>query len=207
LAIGVLALQGAVAEHIERLRRLGAEAREVREPHDLDGLEGIILPGGESTTLGKLMRRIGLDSALREFAGAGKPMFGTCAGMILMARSLDGNDQPLLGLMDMKVRRNAFGRQVDSFEQDLEVAGLDGDGFRGVFIRAPYVVETGPEVSVLAQVDGHGVLVRQGRLMAAAFHPELTDDLRVHRMFLEMARGADVDGRLPASGAAGGPVG
>jgi 5'-phosphate synthase pdxT subunit len=189
LAIGVLALQGAVAEHIERLRRLGAEAREVREPHDLDGLEGIILPGGESTTLGKLMRRIGLDSALREFAGAGKPMFGTCAGMILMARSLDGNDQPLLGLMDMKVRRNAFGRQVDSFEQDLEVTGLDGDGFRGVFIRAPYVVETGPEVSVLAQVDGHGVLVRQGRLMAAAFHPELTDDLRVHRMFSEMARG------------------
>ena len=190
MAIGVLALQGAVAEHVERLRRLGAEAREVREPHDLDGLEGIILPGGESTTLGKLMRRIGLDSALREFAGAGKPMFGTCAGMILMARSLDGNDQPLLGLMDMKVRRNAFGRQVDSFEQDLEVTGLDGDGFRGVFIRAPYVVETGPEVSVLAQVDGHGVLVRQGRLMAAAFHPELTDDLRVHRMFLEMARGA-----------------
>jgi 5'-phosphate synthase pdxT subunit len=186
LAIGVLALQGAVAEHIERLRRLGAEAREVREPHDLDGLEGIILPGGESTTLGKLMRRIGLDSALREFAGAGKPMFGTCAGMILMARSLDGNDQPLLGLMDMKVRRNAFGRQVDSFEQDLEVTGLDGDGFRGVFIRAPYVVETGPEVSVLAQVDGHGVLVRQGRLMAAAFHPELTDDLRVHKLLLDM---------------------
>jgi 5'-phosphate synthase pdxT subunit len=188
LAIGVLALQGAVAEHIERLRRLGAEAREVREPHDLDGLEGIILPGGESTTLGKLMRRIGLDSALREFAGAGKPMFGTCAGMILMARSLDGNDQPLLGLMDMKVRRNAFGRQVDSFEQDLEVTGLDGDGFRGVFIRAPYVVETGPEVSVLAQVDGHGVLVRQGRLMAAAFHPELTDDLRVHKLFVEMVQ-------------------
>lgn len=186
MAIGVLALQGAVAEHIERLRRLGAEAREVREPHDLDGLEGIILPGGESTTLGKLMRRIGLDSALREFAGAGKPMFGTCAGMILMARSLDGNDQPLLGLMDMKVRRNAFGRQVDSFEQDLEVTGLDGDGFRGVFIRAPYVVETGPEVSVLAQVDGHGVLVRQGRLMAAAFHPELTDDLRVHKLLLDM---------------------
>jgi 5'-phosphate synthase pdxT subunit len=188
LAIGVLALQGAVAEHIARLRRLGAEAREVREPHDLDGLEGIILPGGESTTLGKLMRRIGLDSALREFAGAGKPMFGTCAGMILMARSLDGNDQPLLGLMDMKVRRNAFGRQVDSFEQDLEVTGLDGDGFRGVFIRAPYVVETGPEVSVLAQVDGHGVLVRQGRLMAAAFHPELTDDLRVHKLFVEMVQ-------------------
>ena len=186
MAIGVLALQGAVAEHIERLRRLGAEAREVREPHDLDGLEGIILPGGESTTLGKLMRRIGLDSALREFAGVGKPMFGTCAGMILMARSLDGNDQPLLGLMDMKVRRNAFGRQVDSFEQDLEVTGLDGDGFRGVFIRAPYVVETGPEVSVLAQVDGHGVLVRQGRLMAAAFHPELTDDLRVHKLLLDM---------------------
>lgn len=188
MAIGVLALQGAVAEHIARLRRLGAEAREVREPHDLDGLEGIILPGGESTTLGKLMRRIGLDSALREFAGAGKPMFGTCAGMILMARSLDGNDQPLLGLMDMKVRRNAFGRQVDSFEQDLEVTGLDGDGFRGVFIRAPYVVETGPEVSVLAQVDGHGVLVRQGRLMAAAFHPELTDDLRVHKLFVEMVQ-------------------
>ncbi len=192
MAIGVVALQGAVREHMERLRRLGAQGREVRRPQELRGLRGVILPGGESTTLGKLMQRIGLDDALREFAAAGEPIFGTCAGMILMARSLDGNDQPLLELMNVKVRRNAFGRQVDSFEQDLRIAGLNGGGFRGVFIRAPYVVEVGPGVSVLAEVEGQAVLVREGQMLAAAFHPELTDDLRVHRLFVEMAaRGRD----------------
>ena len=189
MAIGVLALQGAVREHLRVLERLGVEGREVRTPQQLEGVSGVIMPGGESTTVGKLMARIGLDRALKEFAAAGKPIMGTCAGMILLARKVDEGDQPLLRLMDIVVRRNAFGRQVDSFEQDLDIAGLNGVKFRGVFIRAPYIVEAGPEVEVMAEVDGKGVLARQGRVIAAAFHPELTDDLRLHRMFVEMAEG------------------
>ena len=188
MRIGVLALQGAVKEHIQALGRLGVEAREVRTPAHLTGLSGVILPGGESTTLGKLMERIGLDRALCEFAGAGKPILGTCAGMILMGRAVEGCRKPLLGLMDVVVRRNAFGRQVESFERDLEVAGFNGVKFRGVFIRAPYIVETGRGVEVMAQVDGHPVLVRQGNLLAAAFHPELTDDSRLHELFVETAK-------------------
>jgi 5'-phosphate synthase pdxT subunit len=184
-----LALQGAVGAHVECLRRLGVEPRQVRTPGELEGCAGIILPGGESTTLGKLMARIGLDAALREFAAAGRPILGTCAGMILMARELEGDEQPLLGLMNIVVRRNAFGRQVDSFEHDLEVAGLNGEKFRGVFIRAPYVCAVGEGVAVMARVEEHPVLVRQGKLLAAAFHPELTDDLRVHRLFVGMAGG------------------
>lgn len=189
MTIGVVALQGAVREHIQTVRRLGVEAQEIRTPRQLEGVEGVILPGGESTTLGKLMERIGLDRALREFAAAGKPVLGTCAGMILMARAVEEFTQPLLGLMDVVVRRNAFGRQVESFEQDLEIFGLDGKKFRAVFIRAPYITEAGPQVEVMAEVDGHGVLARQGKLVAAAFHPELTDDLRLHRMFVGMAEG------------------
>jgi len=192
LAIGVLALQGAVKEHIQSLRRLGVEAREVRTPQQLEGVGGVILPGGESTTLGKLMERIGLDRALVDFAAAGKPILGTCAGMILMARAVEGLSQPLLGLMDIVVRRNAFGRQVESFEQDLEIAHLDGKKFRAVFIRAPYIVEAGPEVEVMAQVEGNPVLARQGKLVAAAFHPELTDDLRLHKLLVEMAEGGEI---------------
>ena len=187
MAIGVVALQGAVREHLERLQRMGAEARAVRTPQQLEGADAVILPGGESTTLGKLMQRIGLDRTLAEFAAAGKPILGTCAGMILLARAVEGSEQPLLGLMDIVVRRNAFGRQGESFEQDLEVAGFNGVKFRGVFIRAPFVVEAGPGVEVMSQVDGHPVLVRQGKLLAAAFHPELTDDLRLHKLFVEMA--------------------
>ena len=187
MAIGVVALQGAVREHLERLRRMGAEAREVRTPQQLEGADAVILPGGESTTLGKLMQRIGLDRALAEFAAAGKPILGTCAGMILLARAVEGSQQPLLGLMDIVVRRNAFGRQVDSFEHDLDIAGFNGAKFRGVFIRAPYIVEAGPQVEILARVNGHGVLARQGGLLAAAFHPELTDDPRLHKLFVEMA--------------------
>jgi 5'-phosphate synthase pdxT subunit len=189
LAIGVLALQGAVREHVHALRRLEVEAREIRTPEHLEGVEGVILPGGESTTLWKLMERIGLDEALRDFAAKGKPILGTCAGMILMARQVDDADQPLLGLMDMVVRRNAFGRQIDSFEADLEIARFNGARFRAVFIRAPYIVSAGPQVEVMAEVEGKGVLARQGKLIAAAFHPELTDDLRVHKMFVEMAEG------------------
>ena len=188
MAIGVLALQGAVAEHVDSLRRLGVEARAVRTPQDLEGVAGTILPGGESVTLGKLMERIGLDRALVDFARSGKPIFGTCAGMILVARELEGQRQPLLGLMDMVMRRNAFGRQIESFEQELAIAGLEDGKFRGVFIRAPYVVQAGPQVTVMAQVNGKGVLARQDKLLAAAFHPELTDDLRLHEMFLEIAR-------------------
>jgi len=187
LTIGVLALQGAVREHLESLRRLGIEGREVRTPEHLRWVAGIILPGGESTTLGKLMARIGLDEALRDFAAAGKPVMGTCAGLILLAREVEGDRQPLLGLMDMAVRRNAFGRQIDSFEQDLEIAGLEGPKFRAVFIRAPYIERAGGGVEVLAEVNGKAVLARQGNLLAVAFHPELTDDLRLHRLFAEMA--------------------
>jgi len=187
--IGVLALQGAVKEHLGSLRRMGVQAREIRTPAHLEGIAGVILPGGESTTLGKLMERIGLDRALREFAAAGKPILGTCAGMILMARAVEGYEQPLLGLMDVVVRRNAFGRQVESFEQDLEISRLDGKKFRAVFIRAPYIVEVGPEVEVMAKVEGRPVLAREGKLLAAAFHPELTEDLRLHKLFVEMAEG------------------
>lgn len=192
MAIGVVALQGAVREHLERLRRMGAEAREVRTPQQLEGADAVILPGGESTTLWKLMERIGLHQALRDFAAEGKPILGTCAGMILMAREVDESDQPLLGLMDIVVRRNAFGRQVDSFEQDLDIAGFNGAKFRGVFIRAPYIVAAGPEVEVMAEVKGKGVLAQQGKLIATAFHPELTDDLRVHKMLVAMAEGSEV---------------
>ena len=191
LRIGVLALQGAVREHVHALQRLKVEAREIRTPQHLEGVKGVILPGGESTTLWKLMERIGLDEALRDFAAEGNPILGTCAGMILMARKVDESDQPLLGLMDMVVRRNAFGRQVESFEQDLEIAQFNGTRFRAVFIRAPYIVDSGPEVEVMAEVEGKGVLARQGNLIAAAFHPELTDDLRLHRMLVEMAEGGD----------------
>lgn len=188
MTIGVLALQGAVREHLFALERLGVEGREVRRPEHLHAVSGIILPGGESTTLGKLMARIGLDAALREFAAVGKPVMGTCAGLILLAREVEGNRQPLLGLMDIAVRRNAFGRQIDSFEQDLRIAGFEGPPFRAVFIRAPHIERAGSEVEVLAQVNGKAVLARQGHLLAVAFHPELTDDLRVHRMFVEMAK-------------------
>ncbi|UCH35129.1 MAG: pyridoxal 5'-phosphate synthase glutaminase subunit PdxT [Armatimonadota bacterium] len=188
MAFGILALQGAVAQHLRSLRRFGVDGREVRTPAHLDGLDGLIIPGGESTTLGKLMARVGLDRALMDFATAGKPILGTCAGMILMARAVEGHDQPLLALMDIVVRRNAFGRQVESFEEDLQVAGLDGTRFRGVFIRAPYIVEAGPDVEIMAEVDGHGVLARQGNLIASAFHPELTEDLRLHKMFIDLTR-------------------
>jgi 5'-phosphate synthase pdxT subunit len=184
--IGVLAVQGNFREHLAVLRRLGVEAVEVRLPHQLDGLDGLVVPGGESTAIGRLVRIYGLEDALARFH---PPIFGTCAGMILLAReAVDGVEgQPLLGLIDLSVRRNGYGRQVASFEADLT---LDEDAapLRGVFIRAPRVVRLGPDVEVLAELDGDPVLVRQGRVLAAAFHPELTDDTRVHDVFLEMVR-------------------
>ena len=173
--IGVLALQGAFREHAFALRRAGAEVVEVRLPADLDGLDGLVVPGGESTTITKLARIYGLDEAIRRFT---EPILGTCAGMILL-------DRDHLGLVDLEVERNAYGRQVASFEADLELAG-EAEPFRGVFIRAPRVREVGEGVEVLAEHRGEPVLLRDGRVLVAAFHPELTDDPRVHERFLEL---------------------
>jgi pyridoxal 5'-phosphate synthase pdxT subunit len=177
LRIGVVAVQGNFREHVAVLRRLGAEAVEVRKPEELDGLDGLIVPGGESTAIGRLMRLYGLEEALRRFPG---PVFGTCAGLILLGRDR-------LGLVDVEVARNAYGRQVASFEADLELDG-EQEPLRGVFIRAPRVVEAGPEVEVLAELEGEPVLLRQGRFLVASFHPELTDDTRIHERFLELVR-------------------
>jgi pyridoxal 5'-phosphate synthase pdxT subunit len=177
MRVGVLALQGNVREHTVTLQRLGAEVVEVRKPEQLDGLDGLVIPGGESTTFMRLMRLYGLDEAIRTFRA---PVLGTCAGMIVL-------DRNHLGLVDLVVDRNAYGRQVASFEADLEVAG-DDEPLHGVFIRAPRVREAGPSVEVLAELDGEPVLLREGRFVVAAFHPELTDDVRVHELFLEAVR-------------------
>src|SRR5947199_8185485 len=175
--IGVLALQGNFREHAAMLRRLGAEVVEVRKPEQLDGLDGLVIPGGESTTFMRLMRLYGLDEAVRSFGGS---ILGTCAGMIVL-------DRRHLGAVDVEVDRNAYGRQVASFEADLALAG-DDEPLRGVFIRAPRVRDVGPKVEVLAELDGEPVLLREGRFMVASFHPELTDDTRVHKRFLELVR-------------------
>jgi pyridoxal 5'-phosphate synthase pdxT subunit len=172
LVVGVLALQGGFDAHARVLRGLGAEVREVRVPADLEGLDGLVMPGGESTTMTLGIEREGLAGPLRSF---GKPILGTCAGLIML-------DRDHLGLLDVRAERNAFGRQVHSFEADLEEFG------RAVFIRAPWVADAGPDVEVLASVDGHPVAVRQGRILAVAFHPELTDDTRVHERFLDAVR-------------------
>jgi pyridoxal 5'-phosphate synthase pdxT subunit len=175
--IGVLAVQGNFREHIAMLRRLGVDAVEVRKPEQLRGLDGLVIPGGESTTFMRLMRLYGLDEALRRFDA---PVFGTCAGMIVL-------DRAHLGLVDVLVDRNAYGRQVASFEADLELDG-DREPLRGVFIRAPRVRDVGADVEVLATHDGEPVLLRDGRFLVASFHPELTDDSRVHEKFLELVR-------------------
>jgi 5'-phosphate synthase pdxT subunit len=173
--IGVLAVQGNFREHAAMLRRLGADPVEVRVPEQLEGLDGLVIPGGESTTFMRLMRLYGLDEAVRRFGG---PVLGTCAGMIVL-------DREHLGLVDVLVDRNAYGRQVASFEADLELAG-DGEPLRGVFIRAPRLRDAGRDVEVLAELDGEPVLLRDGRFLVASFHPELTDDTRVHERFLQL---------------------
>jgi 5'-phosphate synthase pdxT subunit len=184
--IGVLALQGDFREHREVLQRMGSDVREVRLPRDLDGLDGLIIPGGESTTIVRLMHSSGLLEPLRKLASDGFPMWGTCAGMILLAKRLDETGMPALQAMDITVRRNAFGRQVDSFEADLSIPALGDDPFHAVFIRAPIIEEVGPAVEVLARLaDGTPVAARERRLLATAFHPELTSDIRLHRLFLD----------------------
>ena len=177
MRVGVLALQGNFREHVAMLRGLGADAVEVRKPEQLEALDGLVIPGGESTAIARLMAIYGLEDALRRFPG---PVFGTCAGMILL-------DRDHLGLVDLEVERNAYGRQVASFEADLELEG-EAEPLRGVFIRAPRVKNAAPEVEVLAALDGEPVLLRQGRFVVASFHPELTDDTRVHELFLDLVR-------------------
>ncbi len=184
--IGVLALQGDFREHREVLERMGVKAPEVRLPRDLEGTDGLIIPGGESTTIVRLMRTSGLLEPLRRLATADFPLWGTCAGMILLAKRLDSSGVPALEAMDIGVQRNAFGRQVDSFEANLPIIGLDGPPFHAVFIRAPIITDIGRDVQVIARLDdGRPVAARQGRLLATAFHPELTSDPRLHRLFLE----------------------
>ena len=190
--IGVLALQGDVAEHLRALAAVGARPVLVRRPDELDSVDGLVIPGGESTTMWKLAVVFDLMEPLRKRVSAGLPVFGSCAGMIMLAdRLLDGADgQQTVGGIDMTVRRNAFGRQVDSFENDIELAGLPGPPFRAVFIRAPWVEQTGGQVEILGTepVTGRIVAVRQGPLLATSFHPELTGDARVHRLFVDVVR-------------------
>ena len=187
IKVGVLALQGDVREHSAALADCGADPVEVRVPEHLSAVDAVVVPGGESTTMSLLLQSSGLFEPLAERLRDGMPAFGTCAGMILLATDvLDGRaDQRSFGVIDIGVRRNAFGRQVDSFEAPLDVAGVDGGPVEAVFIRAPFVERVGESVEVLASVDGHAVLCRQGPVLVSAFHPELSDDLRIHRLFLE----------------------
>ena len=186
MKIGVLALQGAFREHIRILRALGAEAVEIRLPAELDEADGLVIPGGESTTMRKLMADFGLVGPLREFAASGKPLFGTCAGLIVMADRVGGRRQELLNLIDIDVERNAYGRQIDSREADIFGEALGPEPFHAVFIRAPQILGIGPGVEPLAHYRGQVVLARQKNILVATFHPELTDDSRIHGLFLRM---------------------
>jgi 5'-phosphate synthase pdxT subunit len=191
MKVGILALQGAFIEHEKRLHDIGVEPVQVRLPEQLDDLDGLIIPGGESTTIGKLATEYGLIEPLREFARK-RPTWGTCAGMIFLAKDIGIDRQPILGLMNVKVNRNAFGRQIDSFETDLKIEPLGDEPFHAVFIRAPVVTEVGEGVNVLSTLpDGRIVAVEQGHLLATAFHPELTADARMHRYFARMISGKD----------------
>lgn len=189
--VGILALQGAVREHADALRAVGAEPVFVRLPKDMEGLDALILPGGESTTMRRLIDLYGLREPILAMARDGAPMLGTCAGMILMAKRLSDAEPPVLCLLDATVQRNAYGRQLDSFEADLDVPALGDEPLHGVFIRAPVVSELGPQVEVLARDDaGRPIAVRQGRVLATAFHPELTGDRRLHRLLVDMIPGS-----------------
>lgn len=188
MKIGVLALQGAVSEHIKSIERAGAEGVAIKRTEELDEIQGLIIPGGESTTIGKLMRKYGFIQAIRDFSDRGKPVFGTCAGLIVLAKSIEGGEEPHLGLMDIKVSRNAFGRQRESFETGLDVKGLEHP-VRAVFIRAPLITEVQEGVEVLSTYNGEIVMARQGHLLATSFHPELTDDFSLHKYFIDMVGG------------------
>ena len=188
--IGVLALQGAFIEHISMLRKLGVEAFPVRLRQQLQDLDGLVIPGGESTTIAKLMRSCDLTQAIQELISHGLPVLGTCAGMILLSKSATSMNSETIGAINIEVRRNAFGRQIDSFETDLSIPALGEEPFRAIFIRAPIITRVGPEVEVLARLeDGTSVAARQGKVLVCAFHPELTDDTRFHRYFLEVVAG------------------
>jgi 5'-phosphate synthase pdxT subunit len=188
MKIGVLALQGAVREHCNSLADCGVEPIEVKYKEQLSEVEGIIIPGGESTTVGKLLVRHEMLSLLTEMGRKGFPIFGTCTGLILLAKEINGSDQPRLGLMDITVERNAFGRQIASFEADLDIAELGPEKFHAIFIRAPYIAKAAQEVSIMSRLDGKILMARQGKLLAAAFHPELTTDLRIHQYFVKLCR-------------------
>ncbi len=183
LRVGVLAIQGGFAAHLEMLESLGADVKEVKVPADFEGLDGLVIPGGESTTIVKGIESAGLEGAIRDHVEAGGSVFGTCAGMIVC-------DDEHLGLIDATTRRNAFGRQLQSFEADLEVTGIGDEPLRAAFIRAPWVERTGPGVEVLAEYEGHPVAIREDRVLACAFHPELTDDPRLHALYMAMTTGA-----------------
>ena len=189
--VGILAIQGDFLEHRQMLGSIGVETADIRLPQQLDDIDGLIIPGGESTTIGQLIDIYGFRPVLKDRGCNGMPVWGTCAGMIVMAdRLVDRRPEPL-GLMDIEVSRNAFGRQLDSFEADLQVKSVDGAPFRGVFIRAPVVTEVGDQVEVLARLDdGRPVAVRQDRLLATAFHPELTPDSRLHELFVRIVEGS-----------------
>ncbi|MER3501959.1 MAG: hypothetical protein IMHGJWDQ_000650 [Candidatus Fervidibacter sp.] len=189
MRIGVVAIQGDFAEHMAMLQRLNVEPVKVRLPQDLEGLDGVIIPGGESTTIGIVGTRYGLLDALRERVEEGLPVFGTCAGAILLAKTILESDQPRIGVLDIVINRNAYGRQKDSFEANILVPRLGEVPVRGVFIRAPVIEAVGPEVEALAELDEKPVLVQQGHIVAATFHPELTDDTRLHRYFLRLCEG------------------
>jgi 5'-phosphate synthase pdxT subunit len=184
--IGVLSMQGDVEEHLSALDAIKADASRVKTVEELREVDGLIIPGGESTTVGEMMTRFGLAEPFRARVKAGMPVWGTCMGMIVMAKKIVGSKQPTLGLLSIEVKRNAFGRQVESAEVPLEIAGLDGKPFPGVFIRAPWIESSWDDAKLLSSLDGKGVMVRQGRLLGTSFHPELTGDGRIHRYFADI---------------------
>lgn len=186
----MLSLQGDVEEHMDALVALKVDPKGVKTPEDLDDVDGLIIPGGESTTVGEMIGRFGLAKPLEKRVAAGMPVWGTCMGMIVLAKKVQGSAQPTLGMLSIEVKRNAFGRQIESAEVPLSIAGVDGKPFPGIFIRAPWIENAWDDARVLARLDGHGVMVRQKRILGTSFHPELTDDHRVHRYFADMVAAA-----------------
>jgi pyridoxal 5''-phosphate synthase, glutaminase subunit Pdx2 len=189
MKVGILALQGAVREHANSLRNCGVEPVEIRYPEQLAEVKGLIIPGGESTTVGKLLVKYEMLEPIAEMGRKGFPIFGTCTGLILLAREISGSDQPRLGIMDITVERNAFGRQIASFETDIDIPEIGSPAFHAVFIRAPYITEVRADVRVLAKLDEKILFAREKNLLVAAFHPELTSDLRIHQYFIAMCQG------------------